>query len=83
MLGHRPDADDNQFCFLIVQPQHITVHPGTRRGSTRLHSLDGRSPFGVVKEAEVKVELSVISKEMIADVMVSKDGGQGSSVDCK
>ena len=41
MLGHRPGADDNQFCFLIVQPQHVTVHPGTHYGNTRLQSLNG------------------------------------------
>ena len=51
-----------------------------QHGNTQPHSLDGLSPFVVVKEAELKVELSVIRKEMIADVMIFEDGGQGSSV---
>ena len=41
------------------------MHPGNHDGNRRLHSLDGLSPFGVIKEAELKkVELSVVRKEM-------------------
>ena len=52
-------------------------------GNIIFHSLDGLSSFDVVKEAELKVELSVIHKEMIADVMAFEDGSQWSSVDGK
>ena len=68
--------------FIILQPQHVRCIQ-RHHFNTRFHSLDGLKALGVVKEAELKVELSVIRKEMIADVMISKDGGQGNRVDGK
>ena len=59
------------------------VHPLKHHDNIRHHSLDGLGPFSVVKEAELKIKLSVIHKEMIEDVKCFEDGGQGSSIDGK